>query len=148
MIATRALAKSGSNAARQRNRNQSNRQSGSGKSSTIIECSNWSISRGYNSRRTNGGKDSSMRTNSACGFGRVEWRPLYMATNGKPRTTAQSASCMIDDCRSRTERRWFRRHIAMLRKKLFGTLAIKRFDVRMINLNGRSLVTVGIKLFY
>ena len=36
----------------------------------------------------------------------------------------------------------------MLRKKLFGTLAIKRFDVRMINLNGRSLVTVGIKLFY
>ena len=35
-----------------------------------------------------------------------------------------------------------------LRKKLFGTLTIKRFDGRMINLNGRTLVTVGIKLFY
>ena len=35
-----------------------------------------------------------------------------------------------------------------LRKKLFGTLAIKRFDACMINLNGRILVIVGIKLFY
>ena len=35
-----------------------------------------------------------------------------------------------------------------LRKKLFGALAIKRFDARMINPNGRILVTVGIKPFY
>ena len=144
MIATRALAKSGSNAARPRNRKKSNKEPGSGKSRTVIECSNWSTSRDYNNRRTNGGKDSSRRSNSACGFGRVEWRPSYMATMGNPGLPRDFAFCMIggpNPAGSGDLLRW-------LRKKLFGALAIKRFDARMINPNGRILVTVGIKPFY
>lgn len=103
-----------------------------------------STSRDYNNRRTNGGKDSSRRSNSACGFGRVEWRPSYMATMGNPGLPRDFAFCMIggpNPAGSGDLLRW-------LRKKLFGALAIKRFDARMINPNGRILVTVGIKPFY
>ncbi|SFH54718.1 hypothetical protein SAMN05216299_1218 [Nitrosospira sp. Nsp14] len=64
--------------------------------------------------------------------------------NGKPGTAARF--CLLYDRRANPP--WFRRHIAWLRKKLFGALAIKRFDARMINPNGRILVTVGIKPFY
>ena len=136
MTATGVLAKSGNNAAKQRNRKESNKQSDSGKSSTIIECSNWSTSRGYNNRRTNGGKGSLMRSSSACGFGRVEWRLPYMdkpiwPTTGTP---GPGAIRVLSDCVSnpavQETYRW-------LRKKLFGTWAIKPFDARIINLNDR-----------
>ena len=67
-----------------------------------------------------------------------------MAIHGKPGTAARF--CVLYD--RRAEPPGSGDLSGWLRKKLFGTLAIKRFDACMINLNGRILVIVGIKLFY
>jgi hypothetical protein len=49
------------------------------------ECSSLSVREDSNNRRTNGGKDSSRRSNTGCGFGRGERCAPWKAANGKPR---------------------------------------------------------------
>jgi hypothetical protein len=85
MTATGAWGKSGSNEAKQRNHNKSTAQPGSGKWSITTECSSLSVREDSNNRRTNGGKDSSRRSNTGCGFGRGERCAPWKAANGKPR---------------------------------------------------------------